>query len=611
MNTWYYSDSLQTYGPVAVQQLTAMIQAGQLTAAHFIMPDGGAEWQTVAASPFAAYLPMAPAAPAAVPAAFAPAPAPQSKPQAPAKSAAPASPAGPPKPVMRPAGQPGPKKPSPQHTPASSGTPIWIPVVAGIVVLAGVGWWLTRPVPVLERTTTTRIEGEAMKVLKVTGGDVETQPMGHFPTGRWSGNSQLFWSNGAKKYVLHLGFKIEAAEAGKQRLSAVLTGARDYAVVKVSLNGKSLPGSPIDMRRPDVVTSEVLDWGIHQLAAGDHTLQFEILDSKAESPEDHDKYSFGLDYIQLDPPSFKPADSDKPVAAPALAKNEAARSQIQIRPSRRQGPKVGIRFINRLNEEVVHHWVDREGKLVKYGTVKAGGEGGLGTYGGHVWLITNLAGDHLGLVEAADTQSTVIIDATGVLLESSTPPQIKPSENLSIVPSPEGGDPAMLRFHNKLNEEVELKWVNTKGKPVVRGAVRAGRSAQQHTYIGHHWLITTKDGKQLGLAEVLAEESSVTVDNQGVRCKEYEPPTRQSQQLVSMVQLTNGSIGEAVELLRQRVTEEGYKAQIELDPRVDPKAGNMNLDTPVIPLWEIIEICADSAGARMDRQGNTYRIIPR
>ena len=56
---WFYSDTQQTYGPIAAPQLIAMIQAGQLVAGHFIMPQGAQEWQYISESPFAAYLPQA------------------------------------------------------------------------------------------------------------------------------------------------------------------------------------------------------------------------------------------------------------------------------------------------------------------------------------------------------------------------------------------------------------------------------------------------------------------------------------------------------------------------------------------------------------------------
>jgi|GEM_PF-3154657 len=70
MNTWFYSDTQHTYGPITTEQLIAMIQAGQLVAGHFIMANGAQEWQALGTSPFSGYLPQAApavAAPAARP----------------------------------------------------------------------------------------------------------------------------------------------------------------------------------------------------------------------------------------------------------------------------------------------------------------------------------------------------------------------------------------------------------------------------------------------------------------------------------------------------------------------------------------------------------------
>lgn len=69
MNSWYYSHSAQTFGPVTKEQLIAMIQAGQLMGEHFIMREGADEWQAINASPFSGYLP--PKATMAMPAPFA------------------------------------------------------------------------------------------------------------------------------------------------------------------------------------------------------------------------------------------------------------------------------------------------------------------------------------------------------------------------------------------------------------------------------------------------------------------------------------------------------------------------------------------------------------
>lgn len=608
---WFYSDTLQTYGPVAVHQLTAMIQAGQITAAHYIMPEGGQEWQSVGTSPFAGYLPMAPVAHAApAPAAFTSAnlPPPQPKPHT-----------GPAKAAMRPAGQPGPRQPvakAPVAVSPSSGSK-WPMIAAALLAVGTAGWWFTRPAPVLERKTTKRIEGEAMEVIKVTGGEVAPQGMSQFPTGRWSGNSQLQWYDGAKKYVLQLGFKVDAAESGKQRLLAVLTGARDYAVVKVSVDGKTVPGSPFNMLRQEVVTSDVLDWGIHDLTAGAHVLQFEIQDSMAAAPEDRARFMVGLDYIQLQPPMPSPAATVLAEKAPSTASPAQAVPPIELRPSQSKGGRAYIGFVNRLSEEVDYQWVDFGGKLSKYGTLKPGAEGGSFSFVGHVWLVTTTkAGTHLGMVEAGDGKNTVTIDSQGVHLHTQPEPRMattpqQPAAITELRPSRDDGDPSQIRFINKHAEELNIQLVDSQGKLARGRSLQAGRTNHRWTSIGQVWLISTKSGIRLGTVESLTENSTVTIDASGVKVTADTVPTRESLELVSMIQLTEANLGDAVSLLRQRVAEAGLNARIELDPRVNAKAGSLTFDATVMKLEGVLNNCAYGCGARLEHQGSTYRIIPR
>lgn len=67
------------------------------------------------------------------------------------------------------------------------------------------------------------IEGEAMKVLEVTGGKTRPQGMGGFGN-RWSGGSQLWWTGGKPDDKLTL--VIPVKEAGKYTLHAALTMAK-------------------------------------------------------------------------------------------------------------------------------------------------------------------------------------------------------------------------------------------------------------------------------------------------------------------------------------------------------------------------------------------------
>ena len=71
------------------------------------------------------------------------------------------------------------------------------------------------------------IEGEDMRVLKVSAGRTMVQNMGGFTKDKWSGDAQLFWIGGKKGATLTL--ELEASATGKYDLSAVMTMANDYA----------------------------------------------------------------------------------------------------------------------------------------------------------------------------------------------------------------------------------------------------------------------------------------------------------------------------------------------------------------------------------------------
>ena len=140
------------------------------------------------------------------------------------------------------------------------------------------------------------LEGETMKVLKITGGSAKPQAMGGFKQSRWSGSKQLWWTGGKNGDVLTLALPVEAK--GNYSLKAVLTKARDYGIVEVSLDGKPLPDGKLDLfNAPEVITSGELDWGTHELDKGEHKLEVKITGS---NPKADPRQMFGLDYVKLE-----------------------------------------------------------------------------------------------------------------------------------------------------------------------------------------------------------------------------------------------------------------------------------------------------------------------
>ncbi len=140
------------------------------------------------------------------------------------------------------------------------------------------------------------IEGESLKVLAKSAGSAGGQQMGVFRKDRWSAANHLWWT-GAKPGA-RLELAVPVAKAGQYTVELVLTRARDYGIVKLSLDGQAL-GGPIDLfHAPDVVTTGVLNFSARELTAGVHKLSVEILGA---NPKAVKSYMFGLDYVRLQP----------------------------------------------------------------------------------------------------------------------------------------------------------------------------------------------------------------------------------------------------------------------------------------------------------------------
>jgi putative heme-binding domain-containing protein len=139
------------------------------------------------------------------------------------------------------------------------------------------------------------LEGESLKIVGKTGGSARSQPMGNFKADRWSGTDHLWWTGAKPGEKLDLEFPVK--EAGVYQLELVLTMAKDYGVVNVSIDGETL-GAAIDLYNPEVITTGVLAYGPRELAAGDHKLSLEIVGA---NPKADKSYMVGLDYLRLAP----------------------------------------------------------------------------------------------------------------------------------------------------------------------------------------------------------------------------------------------------------------------------------------------------------------------
>ena len=136
------------------------------------------------------------------------------------------------------------------------------------------------------------LEGEALKVLEKTGGTVQSQEMADFGE-RWSGGSQLWWTEAKPGDRLQLALPVETES--RYRILAQLTKAVDYGIVQISLDGRKL-GAPIDLYHNGVVATGELELATLTLAAGEHQLVIEI---SGANPKAVKSYMVGLDYVRL------------------------------------------------------------------------------------------------------------------------------------------------------------------------------------------------------------------------------------------------------------------------------------------------------------------------
>lgn len=140
------------------------------------------------------------------------------------------------------------------------------------------------------------IEGESMKIVEKTAGNAVSQNMGGFKADRWSGNDQLWWT-GAKPGD-KLALEIPVEKDGTYDVEMALTRARDYGVVKVSIDDSVLDASLDLYNNPEVLTTGVLTYPKLQLTKGSHRLVLEILGAH---PEAIKNYMVAIDYLRLVP----------------------------------------------------------------------------------------------------------------------------------------------------------------------------------------------------------------------------------------------------------------------------------------------------------------------
>lgn len=134
------------------------------------------------------------------------------------------------------------------------------------------------------------LEGESLKVVEQTGGEIESQVIEAL---RWSNDTQLWWKFAKPGDRLVLEFPVP--RSGRYEVRADLTKAVDYGIVRLSIDDG--PGVELD-RYHTAVAHEEVSLGIHSLDAGAHRLTVTLLGHNSKAQK---KGMFGLDYLRLVP----------------------------------------------------------------------------------------------------------------------------------------------------------------------------------------------------------------------------------------------------------------------------------------------------------------------
>ncbi len=138
------------------------------------------------------------------------------------------------------------------------------------------------------------LEGETLKA-QASGGNVKPQKMGGFGP-QWSGSSQLWWTGGKAGDRLTLTLPVK--EAGRYTLRIALTSAHDYGIFSATLNGATVISEWDGYTSSGkVLHSGELDWGTHELHAGDNELTLTLT---GHHPSATPRLMVGVDYVRLE-----------------------------------------------------------------------------------------------------------------------------------------------------------------------------------------------------------------------------------------------------------------------------------------------------------------------
>ncbi len=149
---------------------------------------------------------------------------------------------------------------------------------------------VVRPMAAYTTKVAGAIEGETMRIVKVTG-KAEPQKRNDL-----SDDKQLWWHAGMKPGdSLTVAFPV--AKAGKYQVFGRFLQARDYGIHQLAFNGQKAR-EPMDFYRPQIRSTKELLLGEFELKAGDNEFSATVVGANEKAEKD---YMFGLDYLLLRP----------------------------------------------------------------------------------------------------------------------------------------------------------------------------------------------------------------------------------------------------------------------------------------------------------------------
>lgn len=146
---------------------------------------------------------------------------------------------------------------------------------------------------------TGRIEGEDLKLKKVTAGTFEVQAP-RVSGSQLSGGRQSWWWGAQPGDRLDMFLPVPP---GRYRLTAQFCKAFDYGIVQLLLDGKKL-GKPIDFYADDVMVSGPMDLGVYTFGPGQHVLSAVITGAnpkmRLRGADKTKQYLFAVDYVDIE-----------------------------------------------------------------------------------------------------------------------------------------------------------------------------------------------------------------------------------------------------------------------------------------------------------------------